>query len=260
MIQEWFTLISIENFIFVLIMCFIASAVDAIAGGGGLISLPAMISTGLPIHLVMGTHKFSSVCSSLGSSLKFFTSKKINLEIIKYLIGLNIFGAALGVFVLTRINEAFLEPLIIILLVVMFVYMLLNKHIGVENNYEGKTKKNMFQGILMSLLIGFYNGFFGPGTGSFLTFAFIKIYKMDFIFSSGNAKILNLTGNLASLAMFIYFKKVNYPYAIAIGIVMFLGAQIGAKIAIKKGAKFIKPFFLVITALTAIKMIIEKFL
>ena len=90
--------------------------------------------------------------------------------------------------------------------------------------------------------------------------AFIKIYGMDFINSSGNSKILNLTGNVASLAMFIYFKKVNYPYAIAIGIVMFLGAQIGAKIAIAKGAKFIKPFFLVVTAITAAKMIMAKFM
>jgi uncharacterized membrane protein YfcA len=257
---EMFTAMSFENFIFVLVMCFIASAVDAIAGGGGLISLPAMISTGLPIHLVMGTHKFSSVCSSIGSSLKFFTSGKTNLEVLKYLIGLNICGAAFGVFILTKINDAFLEPLIIVLLVFMFFYMLFNKGIGVEDNYNGKTKKNMMQGALMATLIGFYNGFFGPGTGSFLTFAFIKIYGMDFINSSGNSKILNLTGNVASLAMFIYFKKVNYPYAIAIGIVMFLGAQIGAKIAIAKGAKFIKPFFLVVTAITAAKMIITKFM
>lgn len=171
---EMFTAMSFENFIFVLVMCFIASAVDAIAGGGGLISLPAMISTGLPIHLVMGTHKFSSVCSSIGSSLKFFTSGKTNLEVLKYLIGLNICGAAFGVFILTKINDAFLEPLIIVLLVFMFFYMLFNKGIGVEDNYNGKTKKNMMQGALMATLIGFYNGFFGPGTGFFFNFCIYK--------------------------------------------------------------------------------------
>ena len=257
---DWFTAMSLENFIFVLVMCFIAAAVDAIAGGGGLISLPAMISTGLPIHLVMGTHKFSSVCSSIGSSLKFFTSGKTNFEILKYLIGLNIFGAAFGVYILTKINDVFLEPLIIILFIIMFFYMWFNRGIGVEDNYKGKTKKNMIQGALMATVIGFYNGFFGPGTGSFLTFAFIKIYGMEFINSSGNSKILNLTGNIASLSMFIYFGKVNYPYAIAIGIFMFLGVQMGAQITIMKGARFIKPFFLVITAITAVKMVITKFI
>ncbi len=251
---------SMENLIFLVIMCFLASIVDAIAGGGGLISLPAFMSTGFPIHMVMGTHKLASVASSIGSSLKFFTSGKTNFELLKYLIPLNLLGAGFGVYVLNMIDEKILEPLVIVLLLVMVVYTVANKGIGAEDNYKGVNKKTLMYGMIMASVIGFYNGFFGPGTGSFLLFAFVKIFGMEFISASGNAKILNLSGNLASTFLFIYYGRVNYAYSLVLGITMFIGGQVGAKLAITKGSKFIKPFFLVVTSITLGKMLYEMFL
>ena len=113
--------------------------------------------------------------------------------------------------------------------------------------------------MIWSFLISFYIGFFGPGGGSFLIFAYIKIYKFDFTTAAGNAKIINLTANLASLIIFIYLGKIAYLYAIPLSFVSFLGSQCGAKYAIKKGAKFIRPVFLTVSAITTIKMLIELF-
>ena len=249
----------LENFIFVGVLSFIAAAVDAIAGGGGLISLPAFMSIGIPIHLVMGSHKLASTISSVGSCIKFFTSGKMTTSLLKYLVPLNFLGACLGVYVLNMIDEKILEPLIIFLLFVMLIYTVVNKNIGLEDNFKGLNKKNIIAGCIMSTVIGFYNGLFGPGTGSFLLFAFIKIYGMDFVISTGNAKVLNLVGNFASLIMFIYYGNIEYTYALIFGAVMFFGGHCGAKLAISKGGKFVKPFFVIVTSITLAKMVISKF-
>lgn len=254
-----FSDISIESLIILIILCFLASFIDAIAGGGGLISLPAYISAGFPIHLVMGTHKFSATLSTLGSSVGFFKHGKLNFNILKYLVPFHLIGACLGVYILNKIDENFLEPIIIFLLILILIYTIVNKEIGLKNNFTKTTLKSTILGSMASFILGFYIGFFGPGGGSFLLFAFIKIYGMDFILSSGNAKILNLVSNLSSLIMFIYYGKVNYIYGFTVGFFMFLGGQLGTKFAIKKGSKLIKPFFIVVTTITLLKIIIEKF-
>ena len=112
----------------------------------------------------------------------------------------------------------------------------------------------------MSFIVCFYIGFFGPGGGSFLLFGLLKVYKFDFIRASGNAKVLNLIANLAGLVAFIYYGNVSYLYSILVGVVMYIGAQCGAKYAIKKGSKFIRPFFLIVSLITIAKMAVEKFL
>ncbi len=311
------------------------------------------MSIGIPIHLVMGSHKLASTISSVGSCIKFFTSGKMTTSLLKYLVPLNFLGACLGVYVLNMIDEKILEPLIIFLLFfftsgkmttsllkylvplnflgaclgvyvlnmidekilepliifllfVMLIYTVVNKNIGLEDNFKGLNKKNIIAGCIMSTVIGFYNGFFGPGTGSFLLFAFIKIYGMDFVISTGNAKVLNLVGNFASLIMFIYYGNIEYTYsfllfafikiygmdfvistgnakvlnlvgnfaslimfiyygnieytyALIFGAVMFFGGHCGAKLAISKGGKFVKPFFVIVTSITLAKMVISKF-
>ena len=128
---------------------------------------------------------------------------------------------------------------------------------GVFPEFDELTDKTILYGRIMAFVIGFYDGFFGPGTGSFLIFGLIRIFKMDFPHASGNAKILNLTSNIASVIMFVYFKQVNYLYSVPVGIVMMLGAFLGARTAVTKGTKFIKPMFLTVTSVVLLKMIAE---
>lgn len=112
----------------------------------------------------------------------------------------------------------------------------------------------------MALAMGFYDGFFGPGTGSLLIFGLIKIFKYDFTNASGNTKILNLSSNFSSVLTFIVLGKVNYLYGIVMAIIMIVAATLGAKMAVARGSKFIKPFFLTMTAIVLIKMTAESIL
>lgn len=259
MFNNLFLNFNTTTFIFLAIACFIGSFIDAIAGGGGLITVPAYISSGLPIHIALGCNKMSGTFSTVGSSLKYITSGNVNFKALKNPIISSFLGACLGVYILNLINAKFLGPIVIILLLSVTVYTFTNKNMGLSNEFKGITPKNNFNGTLWSFIISFYIGFFGPGGGSFLIFAFIKIYKFDFIQASGNAKLINLIANVASLLVFIFLGKIAYLYSIPLSFFSFFGAQCGAKFAIIRGAKFIRPIFLIIASITTIKMIIELF-
>ncbi|NME36689.1 MULTISPECIES: TSUP family transporter [Fusobacterium] len=258
MFEQFFTNIDLGTFLFLGVACFIAAFIDAVAGGGGLITVPAYLASGLPAHIALGTNKVSSSIGTVASSLKFATSGKVNKEMVKRMIPFSFVGALMGVRTVVLIDSKYLYPIAIVLLLLVLIYTLINKKMGEENNFTGLNKINIRNGKLMAFIMGFYDGFFGPGTGSFIIFALIKIFKLDFTNASGNAKILNLTSNLASMILFIYLGKVNFFYSIPIGIIMVFGATLGAKVAVSKGTSFIKPIFLVVTTIVLVKMILES--
>lgn len=254
MIETFFSEISLINFLFLASACFCAAFVDAIAGGGGLISLPAFLAAGLEPHMALGTNKLAASFSTVGSALKFARSGKINWTLIKYFIPFSFLGAVLGVKSVMLIDSKYLYPLAFGLLVFVLIYTLKNKTLGDVSDFQGTTPKTLKLGMLMAFALGFYDGFFGPGTGSFIIFAFIKIFKLDFIQASGNSKFLNLASNVASVITFIYFGKIAYIYSLTIGVVMLIGATTGAKVAVTRGTKFIRPVFLVVTTIVTAKM------
>ncbi|QNM15587.1 MULTISPECIES: TSUP family transporter [Fusobacterium] len=257
MINEFLNNICSGTFIFLLIACFLASFIDAVSGGGGLISLPAYLASGIPPHVALGTNKVSACIATVASSAKFATSGKINWTLMRKIAIFSFIGAFLGVRTILLVDSKYLYPITIVLLVTVLGYTLMNKKMGYENEFTGLTEQNIRYGRIMAFVMGFYDGFFGPGTGSFLIFMLIRIFKLDFTHASGNAKILNLTSNIASVIMFIYFKKVNYLYSVPVGIIMMLGALLGAKTAVSKGTKFIKPMFLIVTTVVLLKMVAE---
>lgn len=234
---------------------FIAAFVDAIAGGGGLISVPAFFMAGFPPHMALGTNKFAAATGSFTSSLKFITSKKVNKDILKYSVPVTFIGAVLGVKTVLLIDQNFLYPIVMILILLVGLYTLISKNLGLEDNYQGTTSKTLFFAMILGFTLGFYDGFFGPGAGSFLIFGLIYIFKFDFVHANGNAKILNFTSNIASLLTFAYEGKINYAYGILVAVFMILGARLGAKAAIAKGAKLIKPFFVTMSLAVAAKML-----
>ncbi|GIM30446.1 UPF0721 transmembrane protein [Clostridium polyendosporum] len=245
------------NLLFLCIAGFIASFVDSIAGGGGLISVPAFMLFGLPPHIALGTNKFSATTASLTSSLKFIKSGKANLNLLKYIIPFTFIGAVLGVKAVLLIDQSFLTPLVMALVLLVGVYSLFSKNLGINNEYKGTTLKLIIIGIVFGFTIGFYDGFFGPGTGSFLLFGFVKIFKFDFVSANGNTKVLNFTSNIASLITFALEGKINYYYGIIVAIFMILGAILGTKAAISNGSKLIKPIFITMSLAVAVKMLIN---
>ncbi|WP_332849938.1 sulfite exporter TauE/SafE family protein, partial [Clostridioides difficile] len=163
----------------------------------------------------------------------------------------------LGVRCVLSISEEILNVLVVVMILIVAIYTFISKNLGQEDNFEAVNKKNLRLGMLMALIMGFYDGFFGPGTGTFLTFGFIKIYGYDFLHASANTKILNLTSNITSLLLFMINGQVDYKIAIVFALVMIMGAYVGAKVAIKKGSKMIKPIFLVMALFMVVKLVYQ---
>jgi len=246
--------ISLDMILFLVASGFIASFIDSVVGGGGLISLPALLLTGLPPAMALGTNKMASVMGSCTSTLWFLRSGKINLHLIKFLFPLSFIGSALGVMAVQQIPSQFLKPLVVVMLIVVTVYTFTRKEWGDTSTYQGMTKKAAYLSGLAAFSLGFYDGFFGPGTGSFLIFTFLMI-GFDFVVAAGNAKALNFASNIAAMITFIYFGSVNFYYAIPMGIAMILGAVAGSHLAIKKGAAYVRPLFLFMSVLMIGKQI-----
>lgn len=253
-------IINHDYIIKLLILCpagFVAAMVDSIAGGGGLISVPAYMLAGVPPHLTLGTNKFSSTAASFTSSLKFARSGKVSSQLMKFLAPLTLIGAVMGVSSVLHISQDFLSTLVLILILAVGLYTVFSKTIGVEDKFKGLTKKTIFLGMLLAIGLGFYDGFFGPGTGSFLIFGLISIFGFDFVKASGNAKFLNFVSNITALVMFALNGKINYILGIPVAISMIFGARIGTVMALNKGATLIKPIFVMMSLGVAIKMLYQ---
>ena len=249
----------IVKFLILAVFCFIAAIVDAISGGGGLISLPAYFAVGFPVHIALGTNKLSAFLSTFASAFKFWKAKKVNIEIVSKLFLFSLAGAVLGVKTAVSIDSKYFKPISFGILILVFLYASKNKNLGEKNYYKGTTPKTILFGKIMAFCWGFYDGFLGPGTAAFLMFCLIKIFKLDFSSASGNTKVLNLSSNFASLVIFAFLGKLNWVYGLSIAVVMTLGAVIGSRLAILKGNKFIKPVFLAVTILLILKMSVEIF-
>ena len=236
----------LDLIIFLVVTGFVAAFFDSAVGGGGLISTPALMMTGLPINIVLGTNKMASIMCSSTSAITFFRSGKINLAAIKYPFILAIMGSMFGATSIKLIPVAYLKNIIIVMLALVAVYTFFRKEWGVNSTYRGQTKKNTLITLGFALILGFYDGFFGPGTGSFLIFAFLML-GFDFITAAGNAKALNFASNLGALVTFVYLDSVNYAYGLIMGLAMIAGALVGARFAINKGVTYVRPLFLAIT-------------
>ena len=250
---------SITTIIILCIVGFAAAFLDSIAGGGGILTVPALMAAGLPPHLTLGTNKFSATNASFTSTLTFLKSKKIHLPLIKYILPFSFLGAALGVNTVLKINEKYLQIIILVLLVFVALNTLFNKDVGTENEFQGLTRKTIILGCIVGFSVGFYDGFFGPGTGSILLYAFIRIFKFDFTIGTANARILNFTSNVTSLILFAYYGRIVYAVGIPMALSMIFGAYLGTKTAIKHGGKIIKPIFVTMSLGIVVKLLIDTF-
>ena len=247
-----------ENIIFLFVMGFITAFVDSIAGGGGLIAVPALLSVGLSPHMVLGTNKLQGSIASVISSYEYIRSGKVNVKLIKKIIPFVILGAGLGVITVRFLPSSWLKPIIIVLLIVVLIYTFIKKDFGKYENPKPLTTGLLTYLIILCTIIGFYDGFFGPGTGSFLLFVFL-FTGVSFVSAQANAKILNTTSNIVALIVFIKFGYVHYQYGLVMAVSGIIGAIVGTRVAVTKGSKFVKPIFFVMTVWLVLKQIISFF-
>ncbi len=247
------------NIIILSIVGFIAAGFDSIAGGGGILTVPVFLALGIPPHYTLGTNKFAASWGSLTSSLTFLRSRLVYIPLVKYIIPFTFLGAALGVNTALHINQKYLQIIVLIMLSFVSVYTLFKKEIGSKDNFKGLNKKRIITGCIIAFTLGFYDGFFGPGTGAFLLFSFVHFFGFNFTAGTANARILNFTSNITSLIVFALNGKIIFTIGIPMAFAMILGARIGSKIAIKHGGKIIKPVFVTMSLLIITKLLFDTY-
>lgn len=232
-----------------------AGCVDAIVGGGGLITIPALFACGIPPHLALATNKLQSTFGSLTAVLAY--RKSMHIEKIALGIFFTAIGAMIGTYSVLLINAESVKIIVLVFLVLIFLYTIFKPDLG---HIHGKAKMSTtsFQ-IIFGLLLGFYDGFLGPGTGSFWIFACVVLLGFNMKNASINTKILNFTSNIVALMVFLYSYEVLWKVGILMGVGQIIGAFIGSKFVLKTQGAFIKKLFLTMVALTMIKVAWDYF-
>lgn len=245
----------LSTYLFLCPMLFLAGFVDAVGGGGGLISLPAYFMAGLPAHTAIATNKLSGCCGTAVVTYRFFKDGCIKLKLaIGAIIGALI-GSFLGANLSLRIDEEIVTYLFYIILPIC-AFIVFNKNCLQDEDKDFILTKKVYVIICVcSFFIGIYDGFYGPGTGTFLLIAFSIFVKMSLKFSNGLAKIINLSSSLMSLAVFILNGEVIFTLGIVCAICNMLGGYIGANMAIKQGSKIVRPVILVVLGLLFVKIL-----
>lgn len=249
-------LLDIHTLAFLIFFGFMAAFVDSVVGGGGLISVPALMWTGLPPVTVLGTNKVAAVMGALTSFVTFLRSGKVDGWLIRRLFPFSLVGSAVGVVAVRLVPSEILRPLVVVMLTFVLIYSIVKKEWGRDATYAGMSRRLLVLSVLTAFGFGFYDGFFGPGTGSFLLFAFLMI-GFDFVGAAANARALNFASNIAAAILFSYLGEVNFSYAIPMGVSMIVGAWCGARVALAKGVGYVRPLFIIMTAVLIGKQILE---
>jgi uncharacterized membrane protein YfcA len=249
----------VSEIIEILTLCgfaFFAGLIDAVVGGGGLIQLPAMLII-LPqtaIASILGTSKFVSMAGTAIAVNQYAKQQKIDWQTtIPAMVTAFVFSF-LGARITSLLNPSLMRPVILVLLIAVAIYTFSKKDFGLLQSLKVSKSRQYFYSIAIGSTIGFYDGFFGPGTGSFLIFAFTSVFGYSFLTASAAAKVINFATNLAAVIYFGFSKHILYYLGIPMAICNIFGAFIGANLAISKGSQFVRNLFLIIVSSLILKL------
>jgi uncharacterized protein len=242
--------VELQNILYLCLFAFMAGFIDSVVGGGGLIQLPALLVflPGVPLATAFGTGKFAGIAGTTAAMVRYTRTVKINYWAILPAAAVAFIFSFLGARALSHLDANLLKPLILVLLVLVAVYTFIKKDFGSLHTPKLTASKERLYGLLIGASIGFYDGFFGPGTGSFLIFIFIGLFGFNFLAASAAAKVVNVATNLSALIYFIYKGHVIYEVAIPMAICSILGSQLGTRTALKRGVGFVRVLFLVVVS------------
>jgi uncharacterized protein len=234
--------------LFLLAAAFVAAFVDSIVGGGGIISLPALLATGMDPHVALGTNKLAATGASSMATIRYTQAGLVVLPLALALIPFSVVGAMLGSRIVLEFDDRFVKGLVIVVMVAMTLYVLARKRFGAENRFGGATARAVAIGAVVALAVGFYDGFLGPGTGTFLIFAFVGLLRFDFVRAAAHGRVLNFASNLSALVLFALHGRVDYLVGLPMMAAMLVGAYIGSHVGMRHGARWIKPLFVAVSA------------
>lgn len=235
----------------------IAGVVDSIAGGGGLITVPVLLSIGLSPAQALATNKLQAVGGSFSASLYFLSRGLVKLQDLKLAIMLSFLSSAMGTLLVQTIDPYLLTYLIPFLLIGIACYFMFAPNIGDEDSQQ-RISMLLFS-CSAAILIGFYDGFLGPGTGSFFTLAFVSLLGYSLTRATAHAKVLNCTTNVASLLFFILGGKMVWSVGGIMIIGQFLGARLGSALVFVNGKKIIRPMIVVVSLTVTIKLLCDRY-
>ena len=251
----------LEIVISLVVFAFMAGAIDAAVGGGGLIQIPALMSS-LP-HLqpatVFGTNKLASIFGTGSAAWSYLRQVKLPWNLLCVIALCSLVSAFMGAASVTLIPVNILKPFVLFMLIVIALYTFMKKQFGQLHVEQKPNKKMLILAALGSLLIGFYDGIFGPGTGSFFIFFFIRYLSVDFLHASALSKIANFTTNLAALSFFIPSGHVLFLLGAMMAVTNIAGSLLGVRLAFKYGSGFIRILFLILVSLLICRLSYQLF-
>jgi uncharacterized protein len=242
---------------FYLLLCaaFLAGCIDAIVGGGGLIQLPAFFLAfpGLPQAVILGSNKFAGFAGTVLATYRYIKTTPVRWREVLPAVITALISAAFGASLVSHFDKNLFKPLVLILLIAVAVYTFLKKDFGLQQEAKLKQKQFLMASLVTGIVIGFYDGFFGPGTGSFLIVIYISLFGFDFLNASVSAKLINCASNVAALAYFIAEGSIRFEIAIPVAIFNMAGSFFGVRMALLKGNRFIRILFLVVVTAMVLK-------
>ncbi|HTE13040.1 MAG TPA: TSUP family transporter [Chitinophagaceae bacterium] len=247
--------------IFLCTAAFAAGFIDAIVGGGGLVQTPSalILLPQYPVATVIGTLKIPAFTGTFFAAAQYAKRISFNYKLLALMTGTAFIAAFAGSKLLTMVSNHFMKPLLLVVLIAVAVYTWSDKNFGTHTEKMHSVKREWWYAALISTVIGFYDGFIGPGAGSFLILSFISLLGFDFLRASAHAKFVNLATNLGSIVFFAASGKIIYTIALPMAVCNGIGGMLGARLALLKGNAFIRIFFLVIITGTIIRFAYDVF-
>lgn len=235
---------------------FFAGMVDAVVGGGGLIQIPVLLSSfpQTAIPTLFGTNKVSSIAGTGAALWRYARAVQIPWRLVLPATGAALVGAWLGAAVVAWLSREAMRPLVVVMMLAVAIYTFLRKDLGQTETHEPRPG-DAWRGALFGLVIGLYDGFFGPGTGSFLIFGFVRLFGMDFVRASASAKVINSATNLSAIAFFASHGPILWAVGLTMAVCNLAGAQLGTHLALRHGAGFIRKAFLLVVAVLIVKQL-----
>jgi len=235
----------------------VAGLVDSIAGGGGLITLPVALAVGMPPKIALGTNKFQASFGSFTAAFYYVKHKVVDLRTMKVGIAFTLFGAAVGTWAVEQMNSEILGRVIPFFLLAILVYTLVVPKFG-ELDSRSRFSSALFF-VVAGLVLGFYDGFFGPGVGSFWAMAIVFGLGLNLTKATGATKVMNFTSNVVSLVLFLAGGYVWFAAGITMAVGQVVGARMGSLLVVRKGASIIRPIYIAIVIATMLKLLYNMY-
>ncbi len=250
--------LSLYQYLFLFFGAALSGLVDSIAGGGGIISIPVLLSVGIPPHAAIATNKLQASFGSFTSMMRYRNSGLVSLRKVFLGIIFTAIGATTGALLIQIVDASALSKIIPFVLLALLIYTVASPKLGAEDTPPKMAEPLLF--ICFGLVLGFYDGFFGPGTGSFWTIAFATLAGYNLKKATAATKAMNFTSNFISLIVFFISGKVLITIGLLMGVGQFIGSWIGTHLVITKGTRFIRIFFILVVSATIINLFIKQYL